>query len=95
MKSINKVTKALLVCSVAALTGCGSSTSSVTETIDAQEQFGCSVINVYNAGEYIGEDVISNFEEKYNARVNYDTFDSNEIMYTKMLGGSSYDVIVH
>lgn len=94
MKSINKVTKTLLVCSIAVLTGCGSSASSITDTVDAQEQFGCSVINVYNAGEYIGEDVISNFEAMYNARVNYDTFESNEIMYTKLLGGSSYDVLI-
>ena len=94
MKSINKVTKTLLICSIAVLTGCGSSASSITDTVDAQEQFGCSVINVYNAGEYIGEDVISNFEAMYNARVNYDTFESNEIMYTKLLGGSSYDVLV-
>ena len=30
----------------------------------------------------------------YNATVNYDVFESNEIMYTKLMGGSSYDVIV-
>lgn len=95
MKSITKTTEAALVCSMAVLAGCGSSTgSSGTETVDAQTQYGCSVINVYNAGEYIGEDVIGNFEKKFNARVNYDTFESNEIMYTKLLGGSSYDVLV-
>lgn len=93
MKLIANTTKILLACSVAALAGCGSSSGAVQE-VDAQEQYGCSVINVYNAGEYIGEDVISDFETMYNARVNYDTFESNEIMYTKLLGGASYDVLV-
>lgn len=74
-------------------TGCGSKGSG-EGAVDAQEQFGCNVINVFNAGEYIGENVVSDFEKMYNAKVNYDTFDSNEMMYTKLLGGSSYDVLV-
>ena len=49
---------------------------------------------IYNWGEYIGEDVISNFEEQYNAKVIYEYFDSNEMMYTKLLAGDAYDVIV-
>lgn len=77
------------------LAGCGSSSSDdVKQVIDAKQKFGCNVINVYNAGEYIGENVVSDFETMYKARVNYDTFESNEIMYTKLLGGSSYDVLV-
>lgn len=88
-----KSAKTVLVLSMAVLTGCGSS-ASTTEKEDAEKQFGCSTINVYNAGEYIGENVISDFEKMYNARVNYDTFESNEIMYTKLLGGSSYDVLI-
>lgn len=92
LKKITRVTLATTVCVM--LTGCGDSYSTVEQVMDAKEEFGCNVINVYNAGEYIGEDVISNFETMYNARVNYDTFESNEIMYTKLLGGSSYDVII-
>jgi spermidine/putrescine transport system substrate-binding protein/spermidine/putrescine transport system permease protein len=34
------------------------------------------------------------FEQLFKAKVNYDTFDSNEMMYTKLLGGSRYDVLV-
>lgn len=92
---LKKISKIFLAGSVGfVLTGCGDSYTEVEQIMDAKEQFGCNVLNVYNAGEYIGEDVISNFETMYNARVNYDTFESNEIMYTKLLGGSSYDVIV-
>ena len=89
--------KAGLVAASLALAACGGSGSgsgSSTETVDAQTVHGCSVLNVYNWGEYIGEDVISNFEKKFNAKVNYDMFESNEIMYTKLMGGSSYDVLV-
>lgn len=92
-KKLSKVlTLNILSLSLASCSGAGS--SSVEQVADAQEEFGCSVINVYNAGEYIGENVISDFEVMYNARVNYDTFESNEMMYTKLLGGSSYDVLV-
>ena len=95
MKQLKKISKIVLASSTClALTACGGDSAKSEQNIDAKEQFGCNVLNVYNAGEYIGEDVISTFEKKYNARVNYDTFESNEIMYTKLLGGSSYDVIV-
>lgn len=52
------------------------------------------VLNVYNWGEYIDKNVLSNFEKKYGVTVNYSLFSSNEEMYTKLLSGASYDVIV-
>ena len=61
---------------------------------DPVEKYGSDVLNVFNCGEYIGEDVIANFEEEYGVKVNYSLFDSNEIMYTKLLSGNNYDVIV-
>lgn len=92
---MNKKWKGFLASSLLLLTACSNASSgTVEEVIDAQEEFGCNVINVYNTGEYIGDDVIPNFEKMYNAKVNYDLFESNEIMYTKLLGGSSYDVLV-
>ncbi len=95
MKHLQKFTKAALISTMAiGMTACSSKSTAATETIDAQEEYGCNSINVYNAGEYIDLDMISAFEKQYNARVNYDTFDSNETMYTKLLGGSSYDVII-
>lgn len=91
-----RICKAALVSALAlSMTACsGSGTSEVKQIADAQKEYGCSVINVYNAGEYIGDGVLENFEKMYNAKVNYDLFESNEIMYTKLLGGSSYDVLV-
>ena len=58
-------------------------------------------INVYNWGQYIADgsdeslDIIAAFEEEYpNIKVNYSTFDSNEIMYSKLAnGGITVDLI--
>ena len=52
------------------------------------------VLNIYNWGEYIDKQVITNFEKEYKVRVNYDVYDSNETMYTKLMSGASYDVII-
>ena len=53
------------------------------------------VLNVYNWSDYIAEDTISNFEERTGIKVNYDVFDSNEVLEAKLLAGNSgYDVVV-
>ena len=56
---------------------------------------------VYNWGEYISDgadgslDVNAAFEEKYGIDVVYDTFDNNEVMYSKLKsGGVSYDIVI-
>ncbi|TCL55575.1 spermidine/putrescine transport system substrate-binding protein [Hydrogenispora ethanolica] len=52
-------------------------------------------LNVYNWGDYIDESVLRDFEKKYQIKVNYDTFTTNEDMYVKIkAGGSHYDVLV-
>ena len=60
---------------------------------DPIAEFGSDELYVFNWGEYIGEDTIEGFEEKYNVRVNYKMFDSNEEMYAAIVGGDKYDVI--
>jgi putrescine transport system substrate-binding protein len=53
------------------------------------------VLNVYNWSDYIQPAVIADFEKEYGIRVNYDVFDSNEILETKLLTGhTNYDVVV-
>jgi len=50
-------------------------------------------LNVYNWGDYIDPEVIKQFEEEFNVKVNYDTFATNEDMYVTIAkGGTSYDV---
>ena len=54
-----------------------------------------TVINVYNVGDYIDEEVISLFEkENPDIKVNYETYFTNEEMYIKVKNKSSaYDVV--
>jgi spermidine/putrescine transport system substrate-binding protein len=49
---------------------------------------------VYNWSYYIPDDVLRDFEKKFNCEVVYDTYESNEEMYTKIKGGASgYDIV--
>lgn len=53
------------------------------------------VVNVYNWSDYIAEDTVANFEKETGIKVNYDMYDGNETLETKLLAGSSgYDVVV-
>ncbi|MFT5787004.1 MAG: putrescine transport system substrate-binding protein [Ascidiaceihabitans sp.] len=52
-------------------------------------------VRVYNWSDYIDEDLLAKFEEETGIKLIYDVFDSNEVLETKMLAGSSgYDVVV-
>jgi putrescine transport system substrate-binding protein len=53
------------------------------------------VLNVYNWSDYIQPTVIGDFEKEYGIHVNYDVFDSNEMLETKLLTGhTNYDIVV-
>jgi spermidine/putrescine transport system substrate-binding protein len=48
---------------------------------------------VYNWSNYIPDEVVKDFEAKFNCEVVYDVFSTNEEMYTKLkAGGSGYDI---
>ena len=51
-------------------------------------------LKVYNAGEYIDTTLLSDFEKENKCKVVYETFDSNESMYTKIRSGEKYDIII-
>ena len=60
-----------------------------------------TTVNVYNGGEYISDgsedsmNVVKEFEKLTGCKVNYTNYESNENMYSKLIGGGvSYDVIV-
>lgn len=53
------------------------------------------VVNVYNWSDYIDPQVLENFTTETGIKVQYDTFDANETLETKLLAGKSgYDVVV-
>ncbi|MFA9414731.1 MULTISPECIES: PotD/PotF family extracellular solute-binding protein [unclassified Streptococcus] len=50
---------------------------------------------VYNWGDYIDSELLEQFTEETGIQVQYETFDSNEAMYTKIKqGGTTYDIAV-
>ena len=60
-------------------------------TANAQER----VVNVYNWSDYIEPQVLEDFTKETGIKVQYDTFDANETLETKLLAGKSgYDIVV-
>lgn len=52
-------------------------------------------LTIYNWGDYIDPDLLDAFAEESGYQIVYETFDSNEAMYTKVQqGGTSYDIAI-
>jgi len=92
----NQMRVALSVASMAlALAGCGKKeeTTQVAQPAAGAEEE--KVLHVYNWSDYIAEDTVKNFEEKTGIKVTYDVFDSNDVLETRLLAGSSgFDIVV-
>lgn len=85
MKKLKKLLAVVssLVLTTSLFVGCGNS-----------EENGKRVLNVFNYGDYINEDLISKFEEETGIDVIYNTYESNEIMYQKVKNSpGTYDLI--
>ncbi|MFC0178909.1 extracellular solute-binding protein [Thorsellia kenyensis] len=53
------------------------------------------VLNIYNWSDFIAPDTIKNFEKETGIKVNYDMFDSNEILESKLMAGNSgFDLVI-
>jgi|KBSSwiStaDraftv2_1062776.scaffolds.fasta_scaffold07416_2 putrescine transport system substrate-binding protein len=53
------------------------------------------VLNVYNWSDYIEPSVLEEFTKRTGIKVNYDVFDSNDVLETKLLTGhTNYDLVV-
>ncbi len=77
-----------------ALGACGKKeeTASTTAAAPPPEE---KVLHIYNWSDYIAPDTVANFEKETGIKVTYDTFDSNEVLETKLLAGhTGYDVVV-
>src|SRR5262245_28526123 len=99
----SKLLRGLLGVAVAlALVACGKSEQAKEGEQAQGEQAGApaasgeeKVVNVYNWSDYIAEDTVANFEKATGIKVNYDVYDGNETLETKLLAGNSgYDVVV-
>ena len=81
-----------LALATATLAACGGNSGESSDAAGTGED---KVVNVYNYSDYIAEDTIPNFEQATGIKVTYDVFDSDEMVETKLLAGSSgYDVVV-
>ena len=53
------------------------------------------LLNIYNWSDYIAADTVPRFEKETGIKVNYDVYDSNEVLEAKLLAGhSGYDLVV-
>lgn len=56
---------------------------------------GRKTVTIYNWGDYIDPALITKFEHQTGYHVDYETFDSNESMLTKIRqGGTNYDLVI-
>ena len=68
---------------------------SVRQLEKASGMAGADIVTIYNWGDYIDPELIKKFEKEYGYKVNYETFDSNEAMFTKIQqGGTAYDITI-
>ena len=59
------------------------------------ENKGNDKLVIYNWGDYIDSELLSEFTKETGIQVQYETFDSNEAMYTKIKqGGTTYDIAI-
>ncbi len=73
-----------------AVASTGTAAAAAAAPMDAER-----VLNVYNWSDYIDPSVVPAFEKEYGIHVNYDVYDSNEVLETKLLAGSTgYDLVV-
>jgi len=66
--------------------------SAAASAAPAQEE---KILNIYNWSDYIADDTVKNFEKETGIKVRYDSFDSNEVLHAKLVGGrTGYDIVV-
>lgn len=74
---------------------CSDNTGSAGAESAQQSAPAAGELNVYNWPDYIGKDMVRDFEAETGIKVNYQTFDSNEALNAKLVAGNSgYDIVV-
>ena len=95
-KKVFAISMAGLTAASALLSGCGASGNTGASGTDSAASGSADggELYVYNWGEYIDEDVISQFEEETGITVVYDLFETNEEMYPVIEADAvNYDVV--
>lgn len=85
--SMLSIFRALATVTLTLVVGAGATNSAAAQST--------RVVNVYNWSDYIEPKVLEDFTKETGIKVQYDTFDANETLETKLLAGKSgYDVVV-
>ncbi len=83
------------IATMAAVAGLAAACGSKESTQDTGAPTSGKVVNVYNWPDYMAPGLLQQFEAETGIKVNYDSFDSMEMLETKLLtGNSGYDVVV-
>ena len=100
-KSISLILAALMAAVPLTFTSCGSNATLEEPRAEYTRDLAGTTLNVFNWGVYISDgtegsfNVNKAFENLTGIHVNYDTYESNEDMYSKLSAGAvSYDVVV-
>ena len=96
MKKALALTCAMTMAASLFLTGCGGSDYTTMSGNGSDNNSGSSngsgsgdrVVNVCSWGEYIDESLIDQFEEATGIKVNYQTAESNEVLYSQLSMGA-------
>ena len=97
--------KSLLTALIAlALTACGSGNTTnnqaATPASDAHASTSSAfpqtdALNIYNWSNYVDEETVEEFKQKFSLKLNYDLYENNETLEAKVLTGKSgYDLVV-
>jgi putrescine transport system substrate-binding protein len=74
---------------IVALSGCSDGTGVAAAGTEEP------VLNVYNWSDYIADDTVPEFTRRTGIEIQYDVFDSNEVLETKLLAANTgYDLVV-
>ncbi len=85
-----------LAFSAVALTACGKKEEMpVTVPVAVAPAAEEKILNIYNWPDYIAKDMLANFTLETGIKVNYQTFENNEVLQAKLVAGNTgYDIVV-
>ena len=98
-----KRTAVCLACSVVVLGACGKkeaaapvAATAATPAVAAVPAYDDEkVLNIYNWPDYAAESLIPDFEKETGIKVNYQTFENNEVLQAKLVAGNTgFDIVV-
>jgi len=102
MKGFAKKAAALLLVlvMVMGLAACSKESGSTGDGANAgaessdKKEFDSKTLKIFLPGAYMEDSLVPAFEKEYGVKVIVENFDSNEMMYTKLSAGDSYDVLI-